>query len=32
MSKAGFKAHAETIFARNVPKGHRHTVFIGQVS
>ncbi len=31
LTAAGFKAHAETIFARNVPKGHRHTVFIGQV-
>jgi len=30
MSAAGFKAHAETVFARNVAKGHRHTVFIGQ--
>jgi spermidine synthase len=31
MSRAGFRASSETIFARNVPKGHRHTVFIGRV-
>jgi len=30
MSSAGFKAHSETVFARKVAKGHRHTVFIGQ--
>ena len=31
MTDAGFRAHAETIHARNVPRGHRHTVFIGRV-
>ena len=31
MSSAGFKAHAETVFARKVAKGHKHTIFIGQV-
>lgn len=31
MTKAGFRAHAETIHARNVPRGHRHTVFIGRI-
>lgn len=30
LSSAGFKARAETVFARNVARGHRHTVFIGQ--
>jgi spermidine synthase len=30
LSSAGFRAHAETVYARNVSKGHRHTVFIGQ--
>ncbi len=30
LSSAGFRAHTETIYARNVAKGHRHTVFIGQ--
>ena len=32
MASAGFEAHSETIFARNVAKGHRHTVFIGRRS
>ena len=32
LSSAGFRAHAETVYARNVSKGHRHTVFIGQRS
>jgi spermidine synthase len=32
LSSAGFKAHSETVFARNVAKGHKHTVFIGQRS
>jgi spermidine synthase len=32
MSSAGFKAHAETVFARNVAKGHRHSIFIGRRS
>jgi spermidine synthase len=31
MAKAGFRAHSETIYARNAPRGHRHTVFIGRV-
>jgi spermidine synthase len=31
MAGAGFRAHAETIYARNAPKGHRHTIFIGRV-
>lgn len=31
MKSAGFRAHAETIYARNVAKGHKHTIFIGQV-
>ncbi len=30
LSSAGFKARAETVFARNVARGHRHTVFTGQ--
>ena len=30
LGSAGFRAHAETIYARNVSKGHRHTVFIGR--
>jgi spermidine synthase len=29
MARAGFKARAETVYARNVPSGHRHTLFIG---
>ena len=32
MAKAGFEARAETVYARNVPSGHRHTLFIGKVS
>jgi len=32
LSAAGFQAHAGTVYARNVSKGHRHTVFIGQRS
>jgi spermidine synthase len=31
MAAAGFRAHSETLHARNVPRGHRHTVFIGRV-
>jgi spermidine synthase len=31
LSSAGFRAHAETVYARNVSKGHRHTVFLGQL-
>ncbi len=31
MAGAGFRARAETVYARNIPSGHRHTVFIGRV-
>jgi len=31
MSAAGFRAHSANVYARNVSKGHRHTVFIGQL-
>ena len=30
LSAAGFRARSETIFARNVAKGHRHTIFLAQ--
>lgn len=30
MAQAGFRAHAETIYARNVARGHRHTLFVGR--
>jgi spermidine synthase len=30
LGKAGFDARAETVFARNIPKGHRHTVFVAR--
>jgi len=30
LSGAGFRASSETIFARNVGKGHRHTIFLAQ--
>lgn len=32
MTTAGFEARAQTVYARNVPSGHRHTLFLGQVS
>jgi hypothetical protein len=31
MAGAGFTAHSETIYARNAPRGHRHTVVIGRI-
>jgi spermidine synthase len=31
MSSAGFRASSETVFARNVSKGHLHTIFVGQL-
>jgi spermidine synthase len=30
LSAAGFRASSETIYARNVAKGHRHTIFLAQ--
>ena len=32
LSSAGFRASSEKIFARNVAKGHRHTIFLAQRS
>jgi len=31
LSSAGFRAHSANVYARNVSKGHAHTVFIGQL-
>jgi spermidine synthase len=31
LAAAGFRVRTETVYARNVPKGHRHTLFLGRL-